>query len=108
MPIGALVLRAAGGQERARAGRERRPAASSSTKKESVASRAREIEGVYVVAGNKAEFRPVDTGIKGELDVEVTSGLKEGDAVVVGPFKALRDLTPGAAGRRGQEREDGE
>ena len=62
-----------------------------------MASRAREIEGVYVVAGKKAEFEPVVTGIRGELDVEVASGLKEGDEVVVGPFKALRDLTPGAA-----------
>jgi HlyD family secretion protein len=51
---------------------------------------------VYVVAAKKAEFRPVTTGIKGEMDVEVASGLKEGDEVVVGPFKALRDLKPGA------------
>ena len=96
VPIGALVLR----QPEAKAAPS--PAASAagpaatSARKESVASRAREIEGVYVVAGHKAEFRPVDTGIKGELDVEVTSGLKEGEEVIVGPFKALRDLKPGA------------
>jgi HlyD family secretion protein len=96
IPIGALVLRqpdAKGTPTPAAGGAP----ASTSTKKESVASRAREVEGVYVVAGKKAEFRPVVTGIRGELDVEVASGLKEGEEVVVGPFKALRDLTPGAA-----------
>ncbi len=96
VPIGALVLRSPDAKS-APTPATGEAAASSSTKKESVASRAREVEGVYVVAGNKAEFRPVVTGIRGELDVEVTGGLKEGDLVVVGPFKALRDLTPGAA-----------
>ncbi len=96
VPIGALVLRQPDAKS-APTPATGEAAASSSTKKESVASRAREVEGVYVVAGNKAEFRPVVTGIRGELDVEVTSGLKEGEEVVVGPFKALRDLTPGAA-----------
>ncbi len=96
VPIGALVLRQPDAKSAPTPATGEAPA-SSSTKKESVASRAREIEGVYVVAGNKAEFRPVVTGIRGELDVEVASGLKEGEVVVVGPFKALRDLTPGAA-----------
>ncbi len=96
IPIGALVLRSPDAKSTPPPAAGGAPA-SSSTKKESVASRAREIEGVYVVAGKKAEFEPVVTGIRGELDVEVASGLKEGDEVVVGPFKALRDLTPGAA-----------
>jgi HlyD family secretion protein len=96
VPIGALVLR----QPEAKGTPTPAPAvdatAAKSTKPESVAARARDIEGVYVVVGRKAEFRPVTTGIKGELDVEVTTGVKDGDAVVAGPFKALRDLTPGA------------
>jgi len=36
------------------------------------------------------EFRPVTTGIRGELDVEIVDGLKEGDEMVIGPFRALR------------------
>ncbi len=95
VPIGALVLR-----EPETKGAPTPVAADATaakaTKPESVAARARDVEGVYVVVARKAEFRPVTTGIKGELDVEVTSGVKEGDAVVAGPFKALRDLTPGA------------
>lgn len=70
--------------------------ASTPAKGEPAGSRPKDIEGVYVVAAKKVEFRPVTTGIKGEMDVEVVSGLKEGDEVVVGPFKALRDLKPGA------------
>jgi HlyD family secretion protein len=91
VPIGALVLRQSEGEPTPV------PEAKVPGKPESVASRARDIEGVYVVAGKKAEFRPVKTGIKGELDVEVTDGLKAGDEIVVGPFKALRELKPGAA-----------
>jgi HlyD family secretion protein len=79
-------------------------------KAEASVSKPKDIEGVYVVVAKKAEFRPVTTGIKGEMDVEVASGLAEGVEVVVGPFKALRDLKPGAqvvvdnAERAGAER----
>ncbi|HVN75487.1 MAG TPA: efflux RND transporter periplasmic adaptor subunit [Thermoanaerobaculaceae bacterium] len=95
VPIGALVVRSpdAKGTPTPAAGSG---PASSPVKKESVAARGRDVEGVYVVAGKKADFRPVTTGIRGELDVEVASGLKDGDEIVVGPFRALRDLTPGA------------
>ena len=97
VPIGAIVLRSpdAKGTPAPVAPPAAAPA-STSVKKESLASRAREIEGVYTLAGKKAEFRKVETGIRGELDVEITGGLKEGEEIVVGPFRALRDLTPGA------------
>jgi len=103
VPVGALVLRppepkgtpgTAKGKP-TQGGAAPTPA-SAPAKGEPVGSRPKDIEGVYVVAAKKAEFRPVTTGIKGEMDVEVVSGLKEGDEVVVGPFKALRDLKPGA------------
>ncbi len=32
-----------------------------------------------MIAGGKAEFRKVETGITGATDIEVLSGLKEGD-----------------------------
>jgi hypothetical protein len=31
----------------------------------------------------------------GELDIEISSGLKGGEEIVVGPFKTLRDLKDG-------------
>jgi len=57
----------------------------------------KELEGVFVVRNNKAEFAPVKTGIAGEKYFEVLSGLKPGDQVIVGPFASVRELADGAA-----------
>ena len=56
-----------------------------------------EIQGVFVVRSNKAEFVKVETGITGVTDIEVLSGLKENDEIVIGSYKALRTLRPGTA-----------
>ena len=53
-----------------------------------------EVQGVFVVNGKKAIFRPVETGISGVTDIEVTKGLHQGDEIVVGSYKALRTLKP--------------
>src|SRR6202790_5153042 len=53
-----------------------------------------EIQGVFVVNGNKAAFRSVETGISGITDIEITQGLQEGDEIVIGSYKALRTLKP--------------
>jgi HlyD family secretion protein len=63
------------------------PAAAGDPKKD-------EIQGVFVVNGKKAFFRPVETGISGVTDIEITKGLKKGDEIVVGSYKALRTLKP--------------
>jgi len=55
----------------------------------------REEEGVFVVEGKKVKFVPVKTGLLGDLTVEITAGLKEGEQVVTGPFKVLRELKDG-------------
>jgi HlyD family secretion protein len=57
----------------------------------------KELEGVFVVQNSKAVFMPVKTGIAGEKYFEVLSGLKEGDAVITGPFASVRSLAEGAA-----------
>ena len=57
----------------------------------------KEIEGVFVVKDNKAIFTPVKTGIAGDKYFEVTSGLNEGESVIVGPFSSVRELADGAA-----------
>lgn len=56
-----------------------------------------DVQGVFVVHGKKAEFVPVQTGITGVTDLEITSGLKDGDEIVIGSYKALRTLRPGAS-----------
>jgi HlyD family secretion protein len=57
----------------------------------------KETEGVFLVQNNKAQFVPVKTGIAGEKYFEVLSGLKEGDAVITGPFSSVRSIADGAA-----------
>lgn len=66
------------------------PSAAGDPKKE-------EIQGVFVVNGKKALFRPVETGITGVTDIEVTKGLQQGDEIVIGSYKALRTLKPEAS-----------
>jgi HlyD family secretion protein len=55
-----------------------------------------EVQGVFVVNAKKAAFRPVETGISGITDIEITKGLQAGDEIVVGSYKALRTLKPEA------------
>jgi len=47
-----------------------------------------EVQGVFVVNGKKAIFRPVETGISGVTDIEITKGLQPGDEIVTGSYKA--------------------
>lgn len=55
-----------------------------------------DVQGVFVVSGKKAVFHPVETGISGVTDIEITNGLQDGDEIVVGSYKALRTLKPEA------------
>ena len=57
-----------------------------------------ELQGVFVLRNKKeAVFVPVTTGISATTDIEVTSGLKEGDEIVTGSYKVLRSLRNGAS-----------
>ncbi len=56
-----------------------------------------EIQGVFVIRHKKAEFVPVDTGISGTTDIEVTKGIQPGDEVITGSYKVLRTLKPGTS-----------
>ena len=78
VPISALVLREKDNPD--------------PTKKEKI-----EEEGVYVLENGRAKFYPVSKGIIGGLDIEIASGLKEGQEVIVGPYSALRELKDGVA-----------
>jgi HlyD family secretion protein len=54
------------------------------------------VQGVFVVRKegrkSRAIFVPVQTGITGASDIEVTSGVKPGDEIVIGPYRVLRIL----------------
>ena len=51
-----------------------------------------EKEGIFLVQGGKAVFKPVQTGIIGDSDIEVTEGVKDGDEIVIGSYRTLRTL----------------
>jgi HlyD family secretion protein len=51
-----------------------------------------EKDGVFVVQGEKAVFTPVKTGIMGETDIEVTEGVADGQEIVTGSYRTLRNL----------------
>lgn len=65
------------------------------------------ITGVFVLDGNKAKFKEVTTGIIGESDRQVTSGLEAGEEVITGPSRVLNTLKEGAIVKR-QVKKEGE
>jgi len=66
------------------------------------------VQGVYVVdkdahGKQRAKFVPVTTGITGATDIEVVSGLQDGQEIVTGPYKTLRGLKNGALLKRDKQ-----
>jgi HlyD family secretion protein len=47
------------------------------------------VEVVFCIEDNHAIMRPVEMGISDDTHYEITSGIKEGDKVITGPFRAL-------------------
>jgi HlyD family secretion protein len=49
-----------------------------------------------VKVGNKAKIRVIKTGIQDDSNIEITSGLKSGDVVIIGPYVTVsKDLNSG-------------
>ena len=74
-----------------------RPGAAAAAEELKPGQTKKETEGVFVIKSGKAAFVPVKTGIAGEKFLEVLSGVKDGDEVIVGPFNSVRDLKDGDA-----------
>jgi HlyD family secretion protein len=52
-----------------------------------------ELTGVFVVtADNHAAFHKVETGISGTTDIEILSGLNEGEQILTGPYQVIRTV----------------
>ncbi len=61
----------------------------------------KEQKGVYILdKANKVKFVEVVTGITGESDIEITSGLSAGTEVVTGPSRVLKALKDGTSVKR--------
>jgi HlyD family secretion protein len=62
------------------------------------------VQGVYLLRTDnkklRAIFVPVTTGVTGATDIEVLSGLKDGDEIVTGRYKILRGLKSGTVVKR--------
>lgn len=50
---------------------------------------------VFVLSDGKAVRKNVETGISSDSDQEILQGLNEGDVVIIGPFRVLRDMNEG-------------
>ena len=89
IPIQALTVRQKGDLEPAP-----KPGVQAASKPDPAAEKAKkqEIQGVFTVRNGKAQFQKVDTGITGATDIEVVSGLQEGDQIVTGSYKVIRTL----------------
>jgi HlyD family secretion protein len=55
-----------------------------------------DIQGVFVIKNKKAEFHEVVTGLTGTTEIQVKSGLNEGDEIITGSYKVLKTLRNGA------------
>ena len=97
IPIQSLTIRQKGDLEDALKTEQEKKAATKGPL-DVAAERARreEVQGVFVINGEKADFRKVETGITGTTDIEVTSGLEAGDEIVIGGYRAIRTMRPGA------------
>jgi len=52
----------------------------------------KEVEGVFVFKDGRGHFTPITTGIKGDQEIEIKTGLNENDEIIIGPYKTLRTL----------------
>lgn len=56
----------------------------------------KKLECVFVKVGDKAKIRIIKTGIQDDTNIEVLTGLKNGDVVITGPFSTVsKDLNSG-------------
>jgi HlyD family secretion protein len=99
IPIQALTMRAPDDPK------DKQPHVQNASANSAPAADALKDQGVFVLRPDKsgklrAHFVPVTTGITGATDIEVTTGLKEGDEIVTGTYRVLRNLKDGALVKR--------
>jgi HlyD family secretion protein len=59
---------------------------------ETTSATAEKYECVFVKEGDEAKLRVVTTGIQDDSNIEITSGLKEDDIVITGPYNTVTKL----------------
>jgi HlyD family secretion protein len=96
IPLQSLAIRSQKDLQAAEQGKSSQSVTLAASKPAAAGGQKDDVIGVFVIRGRKAEFVPVQTGITGVTDIEITNGLREGDEIVTGSYKALRSLKPGA------------
>lgn len=102
VPIQAVVVRTerelakAEKKAGAKAEKQKKPSRSEAVAAEddTVGRKEKEITGIFVMRDGVAKFVPVRTGIASETMIEIFGDMKQGESVVAGPYKALRELKP--------------
>jgi len=51
-----------------------------------------EMQGVFVIKADRAEFRRVETGITGTSEIEITKGLAADEQIMTGSYKTIRTI----------------
>jgi HlyD family secretion protein len=74
---------------------------------QAVGDKPKPVKGVYVLDGNKAKFVQVETGITGESDIQIVSGLSPGQEVITGPSRILNTLKDDTVVKK-QEKKEGD
>jgi HlyD family secretion protein len=97
IPIQSLAERSQKELDEAKNGTTSSSVTLAASNSDSASSAKTDIQGVFVVRNGKAQFVGVQTGISGTTDIEITSGINEGDTIVTGSYKALRTLKPGTS-----------
>ncbi len=90
VPISSVVVKSdTSGVKKPVMSKEEQAAAPKSDKK---------LECVFVKSGKKVKIQVVKTGIQDDTNIEIISGIKKGDTVVVGPYTTVtKDLNSGDA-----------
>ncbi len=65
-----------------------------------------ESDVVYVIEDGKAAAVAVETGVSDELYVEIIDGLSDGQEVIIGPYRTLKNLHAGDAVKREEKEGD--
>src|ERR1019366_1933148 len=106
IPIQALVERDPAMEKVLAQNKAQLPSSSASAQAASSAVASKPVldQGVYTLspAGGKlrAVFVPVTTGVTGATDIEVLTGLKQGEEIVTGRYQILRALKSGTVVKR--------
>lgn len=101
IPIQALVERDPATEKALAANNGKLPASVVNAASTSDTGKPKVVQGVYVLRTEHNKLRvifvPVTTGVSGATDIQVLSGLKDGDEIVTGRYKVLRTLKSGTA-----------